>query len=257
MQSVTRFLEAKLRLRVNREKSAVAPVGERKFLGHRLLLNGKLGISPKSVHRAKEKIRQITRRARGVSLAQVIVELNSFLGGWLTYYSYAACRFELQCLDEWIQRKLRCYRLKQRKRGASIAALLWRMGVSAASASKVGSSGKGPWRLASCPPVHRALSTRWFHTQGLVSLVTKYDSFQHEMKPPYTPRPPGFSLRGRQESVIHRARVGVRSTTTPALLILSAEVPSSNGVPEPGITNEEMPPLATRTKARYRVFTLM
>ena len=179
MQSVTRFLEAKLRLRVNREKSAVAPVGERKFLGHRLLLNGKLGISPKSVHRAKEKIRQITRRARGVSLAQVIVELNSFLGGWLTYYSYAACRFELQCLDEWIQRKLRCYRLKQRKRGASIAALLWRMGVSAASASKVGSSGKGPWRLASCPPVHRALSTRWFHTQGLVSLVTKYDSFQH------------------------------------------------------------------------------
>ena len=64
MQSVTRFLEEKLQLRVNREKSAVAPVGERKFLGHRLLLNGKLGISPKSVHRAKEKIRQITRRAR-------------------------------------------------------------------------------------------------------------------------------------------------------------------------------------------------
>jgi RNA-directed DNA polymerase len=179
MQSVTRFLEEKLQLRVNREKSAVAPVGERKFLGHRLLLNGKLGISPKSVNRAKEKIRQITRRARGVSLAQVIVELNSFLEGCLTYYRHAACRFELQCLDEWIRRKLRCYRLKQRKRGASIAALLRSLGVSAASASKVGSSGKGPWRLASCPPVHRALSTRWFHTQGLVSLVTKYDSFQH------------------------------------------------------------------------------
>jgi len=79
MESVTRFLEGKLKLRVNREKSAVAPVGERKFLGHRLLLNGKLGISPKSVQRAKEKIRQITRRNRGVSLAQVIVELNRFL----------------------------------------------------------------------------------------------------------------------------------------------------------------------------------
>jgi RNA-directed DNA polymerase len=121
MDSVIRFLEGKLKLRVNRQKSAVAPVGERKFLGHRLLLNGKLGISPKSVDRAKEKIRQITRRSRGVSLAQVIVDLNLFLIGWITYYRYAACRFDLQCLDQWIRRRLRCYRLKQRKRGASIA----------------------------------------------------------------------------------------------------------------------------------------
>jgi RNA-directed DNA polymerase len=179
MESVTRFLEEKLKLRVNREKSAVAPVGERKFLGHRLLLNGKLGISSKSVDRAKEKIRQITRRSRGVSFVQLIIELNLFLVGWITYYRYAACRFELQCLDEWIRHRLRCYRLKQRKRGKSIAGLLRSLGVSAASASKVGSSGKGPWRLASCPPVHRALSTRWFHTQGLVSLVTKYDLLRH------------------------------------------------------------------------------
>jgi RNA-directed DNA polymerase len=179
MASVTRFLEEKLKLRVNREKSAVAAVGERKFLGHRLLLNGKLGISPKSIDRAKEKIRQITRRARGVSLAQVIVELNLFLVGWITYYRYAACRFDLQCLDEWIRRRLRCYRLKQRKRGKSIAALLRSLGVSAVSASKVGSSGKGPWRLASCPPVHRALSSQWCQSQGLVSLVLKYDALHH------------------------------------------------------------------------------
>jgi len=84
MESVTRFLEEKLKLRVNREKSAVAAVGERRFLGHRLLLNGKLGISSKSVNRAKEKIRQITRRNRGVSLAQVIVELN-FVPRWMAY----------------------------------------------------------------------------------------------------------------------------------------------------------------------------
>lgn len=179
MESVTRFLEEKLQLRVNREKSAVAPVGERKFLGHRLLLNGKLGISSKSVQRAKEKIRQITRRNRGVSFAQVIVELNWFLVGWLTYYRFAAMRGELGRLDEWIRRKLRCYRLKQRKRGRSVSALLRKLGVSASSAGRVGSSGKGPWRLADCPPVHRAMSIRWFHTQGLVSLVAKYDSFQH------------------------------------------------------------------------------
>jgi len=90
MASVTQFWEGKLRLRVNREKSAVAAVQECKFLGHRLLLNGKLGIAPKSIQRAKEKIRQITRRNRGISLAQAIVELNSFLEGWINYYRYAA-----------------------------------------------------------------------------------------------------------------------------------------------------------------------
>jgi len=179
MASVTRFLEEKLKLRVNREKSAVAPVGERKFLGHRLLLNGKLGISPKSLKRAKEKIRQITSRNRGVSFARVIGELNSFLGGWLTFYRFAYFRGELQRMDEWIRRKLRCYRLKQRKRGSSIFALLRKLGLPAKSASRVASSGKGPWRLADCPPVHQALSIQWFHAQGLLSLVAKYDSFKH------------------------------------------------------------------------------
>ena len=179
MESVVQFLEGKLRLRVNREKSAVAPVGERKFLGHRLLLNGKLGISPKSVKRAKEKIRQITRRSRGDSLAKVIVDLNRFLVGWLNYYRWAACRFELQCLDEWVRRKLRCYRLKQRKRGKSVADFLRQLGAPARQAARIGSSGKGWWRLSNSPPVKRALSNDWFSQQGLVSLVLKYDALRH------------------------------------------------------------------------------
>ena len=179
MESVVRFLEKKLRLRVNREKSAVAPVGERKFLGHRLLLNGKLGIASKSIKRAKEKIRQITRRNRGVSLTRVIVELNLFLVGWITYYRYAACRFDLQCLDEWIRRKLRCYRLKQRKRGKSIAGFLQQLGASPSLARRLASSGKGWWRLSLARPVHQAMSKDWFATQGLTSLLDKYDALQH------------------------------------------------------------------------------
>jgi RNA-directed DNA polymerase len=179
MDSVVRFLEGKLKLRVNREKSAVAPVGERKFLGHRLLLNGKLGISPKSVKRAKEKIRQITRRNRGVSFAQVIVELNSFLVGWLTYYRFAAFRGELQRMEEWMRRKLRCYRLKQRKRGRSVSGFLRQLGVPAHQASRLASSGKGLWRLANSPQLNAAMSKDWFASQGLVSLLLKYDSFQH------------------------------------------------------------------------------
>jgi RNA-directed DNA polymerase len=179
MESVVRFLEEKLRLRVNRDKSAVAKVGERKFLGHRLLLNGKLGISPKSIQRAKEKIRKITSRVGGNSLAQVIVALNLFLIGWITYYRYAACRFELQCLDEWIRRRLRSLRLKQRKRGKSIARFLGRLGVSPSQAAKLGSSGKGPWRLAKTRQLNAAMSVKWFHQQGLQSLVLKYDALRH------------------------------------------------------------------------------
>jgi RNA-directed DNA polymerase len=179
MESVVQFLEEKLRLRVNRDKSAVAKVGERKFLGHRLLLNGKLGLSPKSVQRAKERIRQITGRNRGISLVQVIVELNLFLIGWVTYYRYAACGFELECLDKWIRRKLRCYRLKQRKRGRSIATFLRRLGVSALQASKLARSGKGPWRLTNTRQVKAAMSVEWFQQQGLVSLVHKYEALRH------------------------------------------------------------------------------
>ncbi len=85
LASLTKFLESKLRLRVNRQKSAVAPVQERKFLGHRLLADGRLVIAPQSVQRIKERIRRITRRNRGVSFERVIGELNSFTTGWGTY----------------------------------------------------------------------------------------------------------------------------------------------------------------------------
>jgi len=179
MESVTRFPEEKLKLRVNREKSAVAPAGERKFLGHRLLLNGKPGISPRSINRAKERIREITRRDRGVSLVRVIVELNLFLMGWLNYYRNAACRFELQCLDEWTRRKLRCYRLKQCKRGKTVSGFLRKLGASPSLAHRVASSGKGWWRLSLTRASHQAMSEDWFAKQGLKSLVLKYDSFKH------------------------------------------------------------------------------
>jgi RNA-directed DNA polymerase len=179
MASVTEFLEGKLKLRVNREKSAVAPVEERKFLGHRLLANGKLGISPKSVKRAKEKIREITRRNRGVNFTQVILELNLFLRGWIGYYRFAWCKVELEQLDGWIRRKLRCYRLKQCKGAKAIARFLEKLGASSVSAHRVASSGKGWWRLALTHSAHLAMSLKWFKDQGLLSLADQYDLLKH------------------------------------------------------------------------------
>lgn len=129
MVSVTKFLEKRLRLRVNRNKSTVAHVSERKFLGHRLINGRLLIIAPKSLARMKDCVRQITRRNRGVSFERMVDELNSFLSGWVTYFHHAKCRSHLSALDGWFRTKLRCVRLKQKKRAGSIAEFLQGLGV--------------------------------------------------------------------------------------------------------------------------------
>jgi RNA-directed DNA polymerase len=176
MRSVTQFLEEQLRLRVNRDKSAVAYIEERKFLGYRLVRGGQLGIAPKSLERVKAKIRQITKRSRGVSLKQVIGELNSSLSGWVTYFRYAKVRTQLQRLDKWIRHRLRCLRLKQRKRTKSIAEFLQSLGVTNWLSWIVAASGKGWWRLANSPPCKQAMNSDWFKHQGLINLVLRFDS---------------------------------------------------------------------------------
>src|SRR5262245_64933898 len=174
LASVTRFLEGVLRLRVNQEKSAVAKTEERKFLGYRLLSGGRLGIAPKSLDRARERIRQITRRNRGVSVGQMTSELNSFLTGWVTYFRLAACKGHLTDLDKWVRRKLRCVRLKQCKWTKALADFFRRGGVFENTSWATASSGKGWWRLAGSPAANQAMDQRWFNDLGLVNLVQKY-----------------------------------------------------------------------------------
>jgi RNA-directed DNA polymerase len=179
MASVTRFLEKRLRLRVNAAKSAVAHVSERKFLGHRLLAGGRLGIAPQSLERAKDRIRDITRRKRGVSIYQMISELNSFLTGWVTYFRHASAKSHLQRLDEWTRKKVRCARLKQRKRGRSMTRFLVSLGVPKRRARSLGGSGRGWWRLAGSPQAAEAMSLQWFEKLGLVSVTARYLKLQH------------------------------------------------------------------------------
>lgn len=174
MHSITGFLENELRLRVNQEKSAVAHVQERKFLGYQLLSEGRLGIAPASLERVKARIRQITRRNRGVSIAKVIGELNEYLTGWVTYFRHAQCRKRLRQLDQWLRRKLRCYRLKQRKRTKSIADFLMEQGVPEWRAWLLALSGKGWWRMSSTPQAHEAMPIQWFQQMGLINLTNRY-----------------------------------------------------------------------------------
>lgn len=171
MASVTAFLEGKLQLRVNREKSAVAPVEERQFLGHRLGKGGRLGIAPKSLARMKERLRAITRRNRGIALTTMIAQVNAFTTGWVTYYRHAQDQYALRQIDSWLRRKLRCVRLKQCKRTMSIANFLQEAGVPEWRAWVLALSGKGWWRLAGSPQAAEAMTIAWFDRQGLVSLA--------------------------------------------------------------------------------------
>jgi RNA-directed DNA polymerase len=179
LASVTKFLEGRLRLRVNRQKSEAAPVWERKFLGHRLLADGTLTIAPKSLDRAKDRVREITRRNRGVSFERMVSELNSFLTGWVTYYRHAKARQTLTELSKWVRRKLRCVRLKQRKRAKGIAEFLSSLGISRDQRWTAAASGKGWWRLAHHPVVQQAMNNAWFQAQGLVNPLDRYLALQH------------------------------------------------------------------------------
>lgn len=169
MASVTAFLEGRLKLRVNRQKSAVAWVGERQFLGQRVGKGGSLGIGRKSLARGKDKLREITCRNRAVPVERMVEAANRFLVGWVTYFRDARGQSMLRGLDSWLRRKLRCVRLKQCKRPSSNAAFLERGGVEEDAARRVASSGKGKWRLSSAEQTQRAMSNAWFDGIGLVS----------------------------------------------------------------------------------------
>ena len=171
MASVAAFLEGKLKLKVNRQKSAVAPVGERQFLGHRLGKEGRLGIGRKSLDRVKDRLRSITRRNRGVSLGSMIAAVNRFAPGWVAYYRDASCQSVLTGLDQWLRRKLRCVQLKHCKNPATIASFLRRNGVRDRQAGQLASSGKGWWRLSSTEQAKRAMPNVWFEDLGLLSLA--------------------------------------------------------------------------------------
>lgn len=178
LASLIGLLEGKLRLRINRAKSAVAVVQERKFLGHRLLADGTLTIAPTSLDRASDRIRQITRRNRGIRFEQMVGELNSFLSGWVAYFRHAAARGVLGQLDKWVRRKLRCVRLKQRKRASSIASFLRNLGVPRNRCWTTAASGKGWWRMSYTPAAQQGMNNAWFRAQGLIELVPRYLALQ-------------------------------------------------------------------------------
>jgi RNA-directed DNA polymerase len=173
-KSIKKFLEKRLKLRVNEEKSTVAKVSERKFLGYCIEDDGRLTVAKASITRAKDKVRKLSWRSRGKRFEQVIRELNQYLIGWLNYYRLAEKRSLWRSLDSWVRRKLRCYKVTQLKGGKSLAKFLRAHGIPMMESRKVSSSGKGRWRISRAPALHRALNIAWFTTQGLICLEDRW-----------------------------------------------------------------------------------
>jgi RNA-directed DNA polymerase len=168
--SLTRFLEVRLKLKVNEAKSAVAPPWQRKFLGFSFIARRphrrRVALAP--LERFKAEVRRLTGRTRGVSLARLIEELKRYLIGWQAYFGFAEVQTLFRELDKWICRRLRCYLWKQwgRRRYRELTA----RGVSRDLAWNTVKSAHGPWRLSASPALSIALPTAYFRALGVPPL---------------------------------------------------------------------------------------
>ena len=177
MASLTRFIEGRLKLPINAEKSAVARPWQRSFLGFTVKDDplSRRCIATKAVARFKHRVRELTRRHRGVSLARMIADLNPFVRGWAGYFGFSQSR-EFPSLDGWIRRRLRCVAWVQWKTRGHRYHELRRLRVPDRSASPAVFSPKGPWRLSFSEALHRAFTNARFRRLGLLSMTKLVDA---------------------------------------------------------------------------------
>ena len=168
MLSVTRFLNTKLRLKVNRSKSAVARPAEREFLGFSISNDGgERRIAAKALASFKIRLRALTNRTQGMSLSQLIEPLARYLIGWRGYFGFCQTPRVLLHFDAWTRRRLRMYLWRQWRYGAKRFAELRRRGVPKFGAAVAAGSPTGLWRMSGHPAVQQALRNRYFDSIGL------------------------------------------------------------------------------------------
>jgi RNA-directed DNA polymerase len=173
MAGIEGFLTKRLKLKVNKAKSAVARPSKRKFLGFSFMSGRqpRRRIAPQSLARFRSRMRELTRRTRGKSLAQIVKELSVYLIGWRGYFGFCETSSVLRELDQWTRRRLRAIAWKHWKRGPTRFAELRRRGVGRDLAAQTAGSPHGPWRLANSPALNIALPTRSLGSLGLAPVA--------------------------------------------------------------------------------------
>src|SRR2546426_4958027 len=173
MRSVTSFIRRRLKLKVNEAKSAVARPQERKFLGFSFTSGAKpkRRIAPKALLRCKQRVRELTRRTRGISVEQMTKELATYLQGWKGYFGFSQTPSVLHRLEAWMRRRLRSVIWKQWKRGKVRYEKLRQRNIRPALAAQTAGSSHGPWRLAKSPALQSALPLAYFDALGLPRLL--------------------------------------------------------------------------------------
>jgi group II intron reverse transcriptase/maturase len=177
MASVRRFLEQKLKLKVNEKKSKVDRPAKLKFLGFRLFKRKgrvEIGVAKRALERCHDRLRRLTRRTRSGQLEDVLEEVNRYMRGWIGYFRLADTPSVFEELDEWLRRRLRQMLWKRWKRPRARKRNLVALGVLPRTAREAAGSGKGTWRLSASPPVHQALSNAYWRSQGLLSITERY-----------------------------------------------------------------------------------
>jgi RNA-directed DNA polymerase len=173
MAGIEQFLAKRLKLKLNKAKSAIAKPSVRKFLGFSFTWGKepRRRIAPQALIRFKAKVRELTRRTCGRSLAQIVKELSVYLIGWRGYFGFCQTPSVLRSLDEWLRRRLRAIAWKQWRRGRTRFAELRRRGVGRDLAAQTAGSPHGPWRISNSPALSLSLPNAYFTLLGLPSVA--------------------------------------------------------------------------------------
>jgi RNA-directed DNA polymerase len=174
MESLTRFVEGRLKLVVNRAKSKAAPLKQCAFLGFQIGARGRAVWTPKAQARFKRRVREITRRNRGHRVQDVIDELRRYVNGWLNYFAISHTYTRVMELDEWVRRRVRLYYWKQWKQPRTRRRHLLGLGIPREEVHMATRSRKGYWRMSANSIVQSALTNRWLHEQGVPDVRTSW-----------------------------------------------------------------------------------
>lgn len=177
MNSMTNIIENNLKLKVNKDKSAVDFVSKRKFLGFSFYFSksgAEIRIHEKSIKRFKEKVKFHTNRNKGISMEYRLLNLNQITRGWINYYGIANARGRLIELDKWIRRRLRACIWKQWKKTSTKQRNLVKLGIDKYKAWQYANTRKGYWRISKSPILNNSLNNKYLESLGFISLIQTY-----------------------------------------------------------------------------------